>query len=151
MSSNRQQLTFNPEFIFSEIKEWKNAAEKYDQAAGIYYKKIRSYLTLWQFRLSDQQKCDIREKLAQYLDEISENDHVQDLDSYLEGFCFQLDKSVLPNQLPKPKEVKIEIAQSIESTPAPTHSPASQEISAPLYSDTLNYNNLDYYTMQFFQ
>ena len=89
MSSNRQQLTFNPEFIFSEIKEWKNAAEKYDQAAGIYYKKIRSYLTLWQFRLSDQQKCDIREKLAQYLDEISENDHVQDLDSYLEGFCFQ--------------------------------------------------------------
>ena len=151
MSSNRQQLTFNPEFIFSEIKEWKNAAEKYDQAAGIYYKKIRSYLTLWQFRLSDQQKCDIREKLAQYLDEISENDHVQDLDSYLEGFCFQLDKSVLPNQLPKPKEVKIEIAQSIESTPAPTHSPAPQEISAPLYSDTLDYNNLDYYTMQFFQ
>ena len=151
MSSNRQQLTFNPEFIFSEIKEWKNAAEKYDQAAGIYYKKIRSYLTLWQFRLSDQQKCDIREKLAQYLDEISENDHVQDLDSYLEGFCFQLDKSVLPNQLPKPKELKIKIAQSIESTPAPTHSPASQGISAPLYSDTLDYNNLDYYIMQFFQ
>ena len=151
MSTNRQQLTFNPEFIFSEIKEWKNAAEKYDQAAGIYYKKIRSYLTLWQFRLSDQQKCDIREKLAQYLDEISENDHVQDLDSYLEGFCFQLDKSVLPNQLPKPKEVKIEIAQSIESAPAPTHSHAPQEISAPLYSDTLDYNNLDYYTMQFFQ
>ena len=151
MSSNRQQLTFNPEFIFSEIKEWKNAAEKYDKAAGIHYKKIRSYLTLWQFRLSDQQKCDIREKLAQYLDEISENDHVQDLDSYLEGFCFQLDKSVLPNQLPKPNEVKIEIAQSIESTPAQTHSPAPQEISASLYSDTLDYNNLDYYTMQFFQ
>lgn len=148
MSSNGQQLTFNPEFIFSEIKEWKNAAEKYDQAAGIYYKKIRSYLTLWQFRLSDQQKCDIREKLAQYLDEISENDHVQDLDSYLEGFCFQLDKSVLPNQLSKPKEVKIEIAKS---APAPTHSPAPQEISAPFYSDTLDYNNLDYYTMQFFQ
>ena len=150
MSLNRQQLQFNPELIFSSIKEWKKAAEIYDRAAENHYKRIRSYLTLWQFRLDDDQKCDIREKLAQHLDELTENDFIQDLDSYLEGFCFQLDKSVLPSQQIKPKEVKIEIAQP----PPPPNSPAqqtTQNFSDQLFTETLDCNDLDYYTLQFFQ
>ena len=150
MTSNGQHLNFDQNFVFSTITEWKKAAEKYDQEAGKYYKRIRSYLTLWQFRLNDDQKCDIREKLAQHLDEISDHDHVQDLDSYLEGFCFQLDKSVLPSQGIKPKEVKIEIAKS----PPPPNSPAqqnTQNFSDQLFTETLDCNDLDYYTLQFFQ
>ena len=150
MSLNRQQLQFNPELIFSSIKEWKKAAEIYDRAAENHYKRIRSYLTLWQFRLNDDQKCDIREKLAHHLDELTENDFIQDLDSYLEGFCFQLDKSVLPSQGIKPKEVKIEIAQP----PPPPSSPAqqtTQNFSDQLFTETLDCNDLDYYTLQFFQ
>ena len=147
MSLNRQQLQFNPELIFSSMKEWKKAAEIYDRAAEYHYKRIRSYLTLWQFRLVDDQKCDIREKLAQHLDELTENDFIQDLDSFLEGYCFQLDKSVIPN---KPKEVKIEIAQP----PPPPNSPAqqtTQNFSEQFDPDTLDCNDLDYYTLQFFQ
>ena len=141
MTSNKQQLSFNPEFIFSSIKEWKQEAEKYDQAAQKHYKKIRSYLTLWQFRLNDEAKCDIREKLAQHLDEITEHDCVQDLDSYLEGFCFQLDKTVIPNH---PTETKIQIA--------PPNSPIPQTVSdSETTSDNIDYDQLDYYTLQFFQ
>ena len=155
MSFKRQQLNFNQDFIFSTIKDWKNAAEKYDQAAKNHYKRIRSYLTLWQFRLSDEQKCEIREKLAQDLDEITANDFVQDLDSYLEGFCFQLDKSVIPNNHSiQPNEVKIAVAPK-PVTEIPSHSPAqvtSQEnFSESEISQTIDCNDLDYYTLQFFQ
>ena len=114
MTSKRQQLHFDSNFVFSAIEEWKTEADKYDKIAQRHYNRIRSYLTLFQFRLNDQQKCDIREKLAQSLDEINANDFVHDLDSYLEGFCFKLDKSVIQTQ---PKEVKIEIAPAkTEST-----------------------------------
>ena len=141
MTSNKQQLSFNPEFIFSTIKEWRQEAEKYDQAAQKYYKRIRSYLTLWQFRLNDETKCDIREKLAQHLDEITEHDSVQDLDSYLEGFCFHLDKTVIPNYQ---KENRIQIA--------PPNSPQPQTVSdSETTSNTIDYDQLDYYTLQFFQ
>ena len=143
METKKQQLSFNPELIFSTIKEWKNAAERYDQAAQKHYKRIRSYLTIWQFRLSDDTKCAIREKLAQHLDEITDHDFVQDLDSFLEGFCFQLDKSVIPSQ---PKEVKIQVAPP--KTPEPVQMyPATSDTT----SDTIDYNDLDYYTLQFFQ
>ena len=103
-------------------------------------------MTLWQFRLNDDQKCDIRERLAQHLDEITDHDFVHDLDSYLEGFCFQLDKSVLPV---KPKEVKIDIAK--ESAVKP-HLPEPQ-FQNPVqdFSDTTDDTDFDYYTMQFFQ
>ena len=127
--------------------EWKRDAEKYNQSSQKHYKRIRSYLTLWQFRLSDDSKCEIREKLAQYLDEITDRDFVQDLDSYLEGFCFQLDKTVLPNQ---PKEVKIQIAPPNTPEPEPAKT-FSEHVPQPINSDTIDYNDLDYYTMQFFQ
>ena len=150
MTSNKQHLSFNPEFIFSTISEWKRDAEKYNQSSQKHYKRIRSYLTLWQFRLNDDSKCEIREKLAQYLDEITDRDFVQDLDSYLEGFCFQLDKTVLPNQ---PKEVKIQIAPPNTPEPAqsaPTKLFSESEIESNS-TDTIDYNDLDFYTLQFFQ
>ena len=139
MTSQRPHLNnFDENFIFSEMENWKATAERYDHAARQHYKKIRSYLTLYQFRLSDGQKCEIREKLAQCLDEICSHDFVHDLDSYLEGFCFTLDKSVITTQ---PKEVKIKIEPK-ETKPT---SPASQNFSEFDCAD------LDYYTLQFFE
>ena len=159
MTSKRQHLdNFDQNLIFSSMNNWKAAAEKYDEAAQQDYKRIRSYLTLYQFRLNDDQKSEIREKLAECLDEISSNDFVHDLDTYLEGFCFKLDKSVLPTQ---PKEVKIEIAQKIDSAPQPIISAPKPTISAPPNTPvdstqnfpelTLDTSDLDYYTLQFFQ
>ena len=139
MTSQRPHLNnFDENFIFSEMENWKATAERYDHAARQHYKKIRSYLTFYQFRLNDGQKCEIREKLAQCLDEICSHDFVHDLDSYLEGFCFTLDKSVITTQ---PKEVKIQIEPK-ETKPI---SPALQNFSE---SDCAN---LDYYTLQFFE
>ena len=146
MTSQGKQLVFNSDFIFSSIDEWKKAAEKYDEEAQKHYKKIRSYLTLWQFRLNDDQKCDIRERLAQHLDEITDHDFVHDLDSYLEGFCFQLDKSVLPV---KPKEVKIEIAKESPVKPSVLEPNFPQPVHD--FPNTTDDTEFDYYTMQFFQ
>ena len=123
MPPKREHLNFDPNFVFNLVDEWKAASEKYDQAALQHYKRIRSYLTLFQFRLTDDQKCTIREKLASCLDEISANDYVADMDSYLEGFCFQLDKSVKP----------------------------TETFTEQFTTDTLDCNDLDYYTLQFFQ
>lgn len=150
--TSKRQLNFDQNFIFSAIEEWKDAADKYDQMAHKYYQRIRSYLTLFQFRLQDDQKCEIREKLAQTLDEIHANDFVHDLDSYLEGFCFKLDKTVIPSQ---PKEVKIEIAKPpvLPEQPTPQQEKIIYETSEQQnFSDhTIDCNDLDYYTMQFFQ
>ena len=137
------------------MDEWKQEAEKYDLVAQKHYKKIRSYLTLFQFRLNDAEKCDLREKLAQNLDDLAgTNDFIQDLDSYLEGFCFKLDKSVLPNQ---PKEVKIEIAQPEQTPHQTTITPAyNSPQNSSAYDSPQNFSEYtidcnDIYTMQFFQ
>ena len=151
MAQQRQQLNFDPDFIFSAIEEWKEAADKYEQISQQHYKRIRSYLTLFQFRLDDEQKCEIREKLAQSLDEINSNDCVNDLDSYLEGFCFKLDHTVLPSQPKQPKEVKIAITNPEPAQPS-AKSPATQFQQPQNFSDTtIDCNDLDYYTLQFFQ
>ena len=152
MAQQRKHLNFDPNFIFNIMDEWKLEAERYDLVAQKHYKKIRSYLTLFQFRLNENEKFDLREKLAQNLDEINSNDCVNDLDSYLEGFCFKLDKSVLSSQ---PKEVKIEIAQpekpSHKNSSAYENSPNHSAYETPQnFSDyTIDCN--DIYTMQFFQ
>ena len=87
---------FDSNFVKATVEEWRIAAEKYQREAAQAYKKLRSYLTLYQFRLDDAQKCDIREKISETLDEIENNDgFLKDMDSYLDGFCFALDKSVL--------------------------------------------------------
>ena len=153
MSSTKQQLLFDQDFIDINIKEWKESADSYSQEAFKRYSKIRSYLSLWQFRLTKDQKCDVRERLAQHLDEITEHDFVQDLDSYLEGFCFKLDTSVVSmKKIQNPKEVKIEVTEKqkqpssmlIDELPSDLNS----ENNFSAYIDT---DNLDYYTLQFFQ
>ena len=153
MSSTKQQLLFDQDFINTNIEEWKESADRYRQEAFKKYSKIRSYLSLWQFRLTEDQKCDVREKLAQHLDEITENDFVQDLDSYLEGFCFKLDTSVVPSRkIQIPKEVKIEVAEK-QKQPS---SMVIDELSSDLNSENnfsayIDTDDLDYYTLQFFQ
>ena len=54
---------FDSNFVKATVEEWRIAAEKYQRDAAQAYKKLRSYLTLYQFRLDDAQKCDIREKM----------------------------------------------------------------------------------------
>lgn len=190
--SNSQQPDFNLEFIKDGINEWSLAATTYQREAEKAYTRIRSYLTLYQFRLSEQDKCDIREMLTEHLDEIDKNDLVADMDSYLDGFCFKLDKSVLSSfKLVKtpPTEVKIAIAQpetaNIPNTKLTTQTQTQEQLesirkpqkirpdepvdqhmqqylSAPTQEmlDTYNpannfsavdYDDLDFYTRQFFQ
>lgn len=155
MNSKKQQLNFNQDFIFLAIEEWKKAAEIYKNVSQIHYKKIRSYLSLWQFRLNESTKCDLREQLALHLDEITEHDFVHDLDTYLEGFCFQLDKSVFKTTIPtdRPKEVNIKIASNNDenlSYDSKMPDSTDHDFNGD-YQDESNSDQLDYYTQQFFE
>ena len=120
--SKAQHPDFNLQFIKDNINQWSLAANNYHREAEKAYTRMRSYLTLYQFRLSEQEKCDIREMVSQHLDEIDQHDLVTDMDNYLDGFCFKIDKSVLPlltPEKPKPTAVKIEIAPpNIQPMPA---------------------------------
>ena len=150
--SNYKEFDFNLQLVKDNIETWTQAATVYHREAEKSYAKIRSYLTLYQFRLSDQQKCDIREMLSQHLDDIDKNDLIQDMDNYLDGFCFKLDKSVLPNLKTIPKSVKIEIAQpanSIQSTLIQPNPSSSNQINhhqttAPLVQPMGTLPNIDY-------
>ena len=150
MSSTSKELIFNPEFIFSTMKMWRKEFDKYEQSSMIHYKRIRSYLTLWQFRLSEDTKCEIREKLAEHLDEITDHDYVQDLDSYLEGFCFQFDKSVLEET----KSPKVVSKITSQNDPEPLQSMNDGSNFTESETDnsfTSDNDSLDFYTQQFFQ
>jgi len=93
------------------MNQWKNAAVNYEKEMEINYTRLRSYLTIYQFRLPESQKHEIREMLSQFLDDIEKMGAVDDFDNYLDGFCFKLDKSVMPTfTQPKPTNVKIAIA-----------------------------------------
>ena len=109
--SSQEPQNFNLQFVKDIMNQWTAAAVSYEREAEKSYSLLRSYLTLYQFRLHDSQKHDIREMLSQSLDEIEKMDLVEDMDNYLDGFCFKLDPSVLPKTSKiKPKSVKIEIA-----------------------------------------
>ena len=131
MSMSKQLQDFNLNFVQETMREWSNAAQSYEHETQKIYTKLRSYLTFHQFRLNDQQKCEIREMLSQELDELEKVNFIEDMDNYLDGFCFKFDKSILPKR--QPKEVKIQIA------PEP-HLPQLQQkdlsIHAPIESDT---------------
>ena len=170
MSTRKQLQQFDIDFVKSAMREWIQLSNEYEKNAGNIYKKLRSYLTLYQFRLNDSEKCDIREMLSQDLDEIEKVNIVEEMDSYLEGYCFQFDKSILPKR--QPTEVKLQICP--ESETKTNHIPQnlcdsntisastlsdSNTISAP--TDTIANSNspyltsfaddLDFYTYQFFQ
>lgn len=179
--SSPKQLDFNLQFVRESADAWQKAAHKYHQEAEKAYTRMRSYLTMYQFRLSDQEKCEIREMLSQHLDNIEQNDLIQDMDNYLDGFCFKLDKTVLPNFKPIPKSVKIEIANTqtkpeeiAESQIQPKCQPMQKQLQSPIIPDhlmdnlppieyetletftpvnqtTVDYTDFDFYTMQFFQ
>ena len=46
--------------------------------------------------------------LSQDLDELEKVNLIEDMDNYLDGFCFKLDKTILPKR--QPTEVKIQVA-----------------------------------------
>lgn len=155
---------FDSNFVKATVEEWRIAAEKYQREAAQAYKKLRSYLTLYQFRLDDAQKCDIREKISETLDEIENNDgFLKDMDSYLDGFCFALDKSVLRFRTKNNDSAK----HDSPLTNKPTIANVDQEIKEQSNSNqvsqpdninefincdpTLDCTDLDYYTLQFFQ
>ena len=150
MSKRKQLEKFNPDFVSATMDHWVKASLYYQREAENAYTKLRSYLTMYQFRLTDQQKHEIREKLSAELDKIDNNDQVDDLDSYLDGFCFKLDTSILATKTesqsaPTPEPMIIEPAtpQTSVTTDIDMHS---------VTSDTaIDHNDLDIYTMQFFQ
>lgn len=171
MSTSKQLENFNLQFVKDAMNQWTAAATIYETEAKRAYIKTRSYLTLYQFRLSDDQKYNIRELLSQHLDEIEKFDLVDDMDNYMNGFCFKLDQSVIPNYKetkPIPKHVQIKIAsepsQSVvkdeiyeqSSTQQPITTNVQETILSPENSPlnfnetAVDYNDLDYYTMQFF-
>ena len=150
MSKRKQLEKFNPDFFLATMDHWVKASLYYQREAEKSYSKLRSYLTMYQFRLTDEQKHEIREKLSAELDKIDNNDQVDDLDSYLDGFCFKLDTSILSTKTesqsaPTPEPMIIEPAnqQTSVTTDIDMHS---------VTSDTaIDHNDLDIYTMQFFQ
>ena len=131
------------------MKKWQKEFENYEQSSQIHYKRIRSYLTLWQFRLSEETKCEIREKLAEHLDEMTDHDYVQDFDAYLEGFCFQFDKSVLSET----EASNLKVAPQITSQDEPESMKDESNFSESETDNTISFDNdsLDFYTQQFFQ
>ena len=178
--SKAQHPEFNLDFIKDSINQWSLAATNYHREAEKAYTRMRSYLTLYQFRLSEQEKCDIREMLSQHLDEIDQYDLVTDMDNYLAGFCFKLDKSVLPSlkteQKPKPTAVNIKIASTQNQTKSPEPPQSSKNfiqqpivnqnqeplpelentildtlIPANFHDNAVDYNDLDFYARQFYQ
>ncbi len=108
MPSSNQLQDFDLQFVQESMREWSNLAQVYERESEKVYTKLRSYLTFHQFRLNDQQKCEIREMLSQDLDELEKVNLIEDMDNYLDGFCFKLDKTILPKR--PPTEVKIQIA-----------------------------------------
>ncbi len=160
---SKQLEKFDTSFVKNAMRDWTNISAKYETEAGTVYKRIRSYLTLYQFRLTEQEKCDIREMLSQELDEIESSANIVDeMDSFLEGYCFKFDKSVLPK--PHPTEVKVEIApetiqqkpsnsaQKYNPTPPSTQSTCSETTTDNLSdSDTNTDTDFDFFTYQFFQ
>ena len=163
--SQRQQLDqFDTNFVKSSIREWSKLSATYEEQSKKVYKKIRSYLTLYQFRLSNQQRCDVREMLSQELDEIESSANImEEMDSFLDGYCFELDKSILPKKIPT--AVKIQIAPETQTKTTFPETALSQTQLESAYTtacqtpspsprsdnETSLDTDFDFYTYQFFQ
>ena len=99
--SKLTQHKFNLQILKNYMEEWRKAAELYEKSAERSYGLLRSYLTLFQFRLPDAEKHEIRDLLSHFLDELEEKGgFLEDMDSYLEGFFFRPDPSVLKPNAP---------------------------------------------------
>ena len=152
--SNRKQLEkFNLQFVKETMQTWTDCSKIYERESYRVYSRLRSYLTLYQYRLSDKEKHDIREMLSQSLDDIDNINLIEDMDNYLDGFCFKFDKSIIIPFEPLAAEMK----------PKLTHPNEMVEDDKPItQQDVTNYENfdstdttdqtgIDYYTLQFMQ
>ena len=154
-----QLENFDESFVHKTLEEWRSSSETYQKEAEKSYNRLRSYLTLYQFRIDDDQKCRVREKISQTLDEIESNqEYIRELDSYLSGYCFRLDKSILPCKKSNIKPAKVEDIQTAAPSSGnllnqqPYQAPVQEYQTDLLNCDpTLDCTDLDYYTLQFFQ
>ena len=53
--SNQSHLNFDLQFVKDIMGQWSSAAIEYEKEAEKAYTKLRSYLSLHQFRLADNQ------------------------------------------------------------------------------------------------
>jgi hypothetical protein len=163
MSNKKQLERFNLQFVKDTMKSWSDSAAIYEHESFKSYSRLRSYLTLYQYRLSDHEKHDIRELLSQSLDEIDKTNLIDDMDSYLDGFCFKFDKSVISTDLLLPKRIKLEPTDELKIEPVheiEDNKPIEQkDVTNKSYEQPSDYycdnatdsNDLDYYTLQFLQ
>ena len=105
---------------------------------------------MYQFRLTDKEKQMIREQLSTELDKIDNNDQVDDMDSYLDGFCFQLDPSIIA-QKADTNEMIVQSESILNVKKEQNTSVTSDVDMRDLSENALDCNDLDIYTMQFFQ
>ena len=148
MSKRNQLEKFQPQFVTKIIEKWVNASLVYQKEAENSYRKLRSYLTMYQFRLTDQEKREIRDMLSSQLDKIDNNDQVDDMDSYLDGFCFQMDTSIIERQNETQPDVTMATQEPINSISEPNDTTMHSVFNDHM---TVDHNDLDIYTMQFFQ
>ena len=70
MSNKKQLERFNLQFVKDTMQAWTDCSKTYEKESYRSYSRLRSYLTLYQYRLSDKEKHDVRDMLSQSLDDI---------------------------------------------------------------------------------
>ena len=152
--SNRKQLEkFNLQFVKDTMQAWSDCSKNYEKESYRVYSRLRSYLTLYQYRLSEKKKQNIRDMLSQSLDDIDKINLIEDMDNYLDGFCFKFDKSIIIPFEPLDATLNEKMTKPIEVV---------KDDEPVIQQDVTNYENfncsnaydqtdIDYYTLQFMQ
>ena len=155
---------FQSVFMDDLINKWVSLARKYRQDSESQYVRLRSYLPMYQYRLSHKEKEEIREKLSSKLDETDQMDQVENMDNFLDGFCFKLDQTILPT-LKNNRENKRLSQTNEENTSKKTFNNITTDKQEFIRSDssskmdcfpeaedltTSDSHDLDFYSMQFF-
>ena len=155
MSNKKQLERFNLQFVKDTMQAWTDCSKTYEKESYRSYSRLRSYLTLYQYRLSDKEKHDVRDMLSQSLDDIDKMILIEDMDNYLDGFCFKFDKSIIipfqpfnSNQTidqdkPSPIEVVVDDKPTVQRDVTNYESITTE--------DTYDETGFDYYTLQFMQ
>ena len=153
--SNRKQLeNFNLQFVKDTMQTWTDCSTKYEKESYRAYSRLRSYLSLYQYRLGDNEKHDIREMLSQKLDDIEKISLIDDMDNYLDGFCFKFDRSIMTNESfteksPENQEAVENMDVVKDKQPILQHDITSFETID--CEDKYDQTGIDYYTLQFMQ
>jgi len=146
---------FDNDIVQSIISRWVSLATDYQKQSERQYAKLRSYLTVYQFRLSDSEKTQLRDMLSRKLDIIDNENYVENMDSFLDGFCFKLDSDIIP-KLKKAKHSvttdKTPSRSTFQHTDHTTDQDEKMEVETNSYNhanNTLEEDALDFYSMQF--